>query len=105
MMKITKIATVIIIVLTISLCASKLLPQSKEIDQMEIIKVVGLDYEDTKEDGGKATVSFTMEKDDSSGDDEMKSVRRQRKNQASDTPSGSTSRRHWTCPSEKYCCG
>ena len=70
MMKINKIATVIIIVLTISLCASKLLPQSKEIDQMEIIKVVGLDYEDTKEDGGKATVSFTMEKDDNSGDGE-----------------------------------
>ena len=51
MIKITKIATVIIIVLTISLCASKLLPQSKEIDQMEIIKVVGLDYEDNKKDG------------------------------------------------------
>lgn len=69
MVKITKIITALIIILSFALCADKLLPQSKEIDNMEVIKVVGLDYEEEKSEN-KAVLSLMMDKEngDSQGE-------------------------------------
>lgn len=71
--KITKVITVIIIVVAFALNADKLLPQSKEIDNMEVIKVVGLDYEEKSENKEKAILSLMMDKENGDGQSESSS--------------------------------
>ena len=66
-MKVVKIITVLIIIVFVSLTSKALLPISSEIDDMEILKLVGLDYnEKTEED--KASLSFVIEKEESGSD-------------------------------------
>lgn len=72
-MKLMKFITIIAIILFVSLTNKSLLPMSSEIDNMEILKLSGLDY--NKEDKtGKATLSFMMEKEEGGigGADESK---------------------------------
>lgn len=62
-MKLMKIITIIVIILFVSLTKKSLLPISKEIDKMEVLKLVGLDY-NSKEKENKASLSFMMEKEE-----------------------------------------
>ena len=62
-MKLMKIITIIAIVLFVSLTNKSLLPMSSEIDNMEILKLAGLDY-DKDEKENKAILSFMMEKEE-----------------------------------------
>lgn len=68
-MKIMKIITIIAIIIFVSLSKKSLLPMGKEIDNMEILKLVGLDY-DNNEKENKAALSFMMEKEESSSNAE-----------------------------------
>lgn len=62
-MKLMKIITIVAIILFVSLTNKSLLPMSNEIDNMEILKLSGLDYNEQDEDN-KATLSFMMEKEE-----------------------------------------
>jgi len=62
-MKLMKIITIIAIIIFISLTNKALLPVSNEIDNMEILKLVGLDY-NKEEDDTRASLSFMMEKEE-----------------------------------------
>jgi len=62
-MKLIKGITIIAIIIFVSLSKKSLLPMSKEIDNIEVLKLVGLDYNE-KEKENKATLSFMMEKEE-----------------------------------------
>lgn len=62
-MKIIKIITMIAIIIFVSLSKKSLLPMGKEIDNIEVLKLVGLDY-DEKQEEQKAVLSFMMEKEE-----------------------------------------
>ena len=68
-MKVMKIITIVAIIIFVSLSKKSLLPMSKEIDNMEILKLVGLDY-NNKEKEKKAALSFMMEKEESGTSEE-----------------------------------
>lgn len=62
-MKLMKIITIIAIIIFVSLTNKSLLPISNEIDNMEILKLVGLDY-NKEDDDTRASLSFMMEKEE-----------------------------------------
>jgi len=62
-MKIIKIITIIAIIIFVSLSKKSLLPMGKEIDNIEVLKLVGLDY-NKKDKENKAILSFMMEKEE-----------------------------------------
>lgn len=62
-MKFIKIITIMVIIIFVSLTKKSLLPMSKEIDNMEVLKLVGLDYNEN-EVKDKAVLSFMMEKEE-----------------------------------------
>ena len=64
-MKIIRIITVVIIILFISLSRKSIIPQRNEIDNMEILTLMGLDYNDEAPLEQKSSVSFIMEKEES----------------------------------------
>ena len=79
-MKIIKIITVLIIIIFVSLTSKSLLPKSNEIDDMEILKLTGLDYIEDASDENKATLSFLMEKEEtgSGGNDQGSQTQNQK---------------------------
>lgn len=60
-MKVIKIVTILIIIVFISLTSKSLLPTSSEIDDMEILKLTGLDYIENSKEDNKAALSFLLE--------------------------------------------
>ena len=71
-MKIIKVITILIIVIFISLTSKSLLPMSSEIDDMEILKLTGLDYIKDEENDNKASLSFLIEKEEGGSDSSQK---------------------------------
>ena len=65
-MKIIKIITMVAIIVFVSLSKKSLLPMGKEIDNIEVLKLVGLDYNKGSEEE-KAVLSFMLEKEEGSG--------------------------------------
>lgn len=62
-MKIIKIITMVAIIMFVSLNKKSLLPMGKEIDNIEVLKLVGLDYNNNEKED-KASLSFMMEKEE-----------------------------------------
>ena len=71
-MKIIKVITILIIVIFISLTSKSLLPMSSEIDDMEILKLTGLDYIKDEENDNNASLSFLIEKEEGGSDSSQK---------------------------------
>lgn len=65
-MKIIKIITILIVIVFISLTSKSLLPASSELDDMEILKLTGLDYTDDAPEENKAALSFLLEMEEGS---------------------------------------
>ncbi len=71
-MKVIKVITILIIVIFISLTSKSLLPTSNEIDDMEVLKLTGLDYIKDEENDSKASLSFLIEKEEGGSDSAQK---------------------------------
>lgn len=71
-MKVIKVITILIIVIFISLTSKSLLPTSNEIDDMEVLKLTGLDYIKDEENDNKASLSFLIEKEEGGSDSSQK---------------------------------
>ena len=67
-MKIMRIITVCIIVLFVCLSGKSLIPRREEIEDMEILKFIGLDYNENEEREKKASLSFVIEKEEANED-------------------------------------
>ena len=62
-MRIIKIITIVAIIVFVSLSKKTLLPMGKEIDNIEVLKLVGLDYDKNQKEN-RAILSFMMEKEE-----------------------------------------
>ena len=78
-MKIIKIITILIIIIFVMLTSKSLLPMSKEIDDMEILKLVGLDYLENETNDNQASLSFMIEKEEGGSEGGEETQKQQQK--------------------------